>query len=68
MIIGDIETFEWGSDGDPISGNGGGIRWVPTGSDGDTTKLITTDQHYAGTRSLELFGGTSGAHAGVALT
>ncbi|MCK4388118.1 MAG: S8 family serine peptidase [Dehalococcoidia bacterium] len=50
-----VENFEWGSDGDPLSDDGGSIDWttVQTGSGGIAE--IDTSQHYSGTRSARLY-------------
>lgn len=49
-----FDNFEWGSDGDPLSDDGGAIDW--TISAGGTSKAeIDTAQHYSGTRSARLY-------------
>jgi len=45
-----FDNFEWGSDEDPLSDDGGAIDWTTVAS-GDNKAEIDTSQHYTGTRS-----------------
>ena len=44
-----LDIFEWGANGDPIYGSGGGITWTSL-----DTAIISTAQAYQGTRSMML--------------
>ena len=49
-----FDNFEWGSDGDPLSDDGGAIDWTISVA-GTSKAEIDTAQHYSGTRSARLY-------------
>lgn len=51
------DDFEWGSDGDPLSDDGGGIDWTIsfTPAQGSSLAEIDDEVKYAGTRSARLY-------------
>ena len=59
-----FDDFEWGSDGDPITDNGGGITWSIGAGDVD----ISTEQAHAGTRSMKVIGNAAYSKAHFPLT